>query len=312
MKDMAKTPDSVVGWVGHMPRAARPYLRLMRADRPAGFWLLMWPCLWSVAFVLSPLDADFWPLCALFLVGSIVMRGAGCTWNDIVDRKLDSAVARTALRPIPAGEVRVWQALLFAAFLSLIGLLVLLSFNRFAIWLGVLSLLPVSLYPFAKRITYWPQAVLGLTFNWGALMGWAAVTGSLSAAPLLLYAGCLFWTLGYDTIYAHQDTADDAIIGVKSSALRLGDRSPLAIALFYAVFWGATLIAGLIAGLGWGWLPGLMLLGLHLGWQVIRLDIHDPARCLSLFRANSVVGWIVFLSAMAGQMTGPLPNLSIF
>ncbi|GEQ98954.1 4-hydroxybenzoate octaprenyltransferase [Iodidimonas gelatinilytica] len=264
MTDTIKTPDSVVSWVGRMPRATRPYLRLMRADRPAGFWLLMWPAWWSTAFALPPSTPDFWRFCALFFIGSIVMRGAGCTWNDIVDRKLDKAVARTALRPIPAGEVSVQKAILFAIVLSLSGFAVLVQLNSFAILLGVLSLIPVTIYPFAKRITNWPQAVLGLTFNWGALMGWAAAFGTLGPVPLLLYAGCLFWTLGYDTIYAHQDKADDAIVGVKSTALKLGNQSARWIAGFYLIFLIATGFAGSLAGFGWGWWPGLVALAGHL------------------------------------------------
>ncbi len=303
MLEQVKTPDSVVGWVGRMPRPVRPYLRLIRADRPAGFWLLLWPCLWSVAFAISPDHFDFWRFCALFFIGAILMRGAGCTWNDIVDRKMDAAVARTAMRPIPAGEVSVVQALLFAVGLSLAGLLVLLAFNSFTIWLGILSLVPVAIYPFAKRVTNWPQAVLGLTFNWGALMGWAAVYGSLSAAPLVLYAAAFFWTLGYDTIYAHQDKEDDAIIGVKSTALKLGHRTKPWLVGFYGVFLGGALIAGLLAGLGWGYYVGLIFLALHLLWQIKAVAIDDPARCLLVFRSNSIIGWIVFLSAIAGQLT---------
>lgn len=303
MADTVKTPDSVVDWVGRMPRPVRPYLRLMRADRPAGFWLLMWPCLWSTAFALSPGSYDFWRLCALFLLGAIVMRGAGCTWNDIVDRKMDAAVARTAMRPIPAGEVSVIEALLFAVGLSLAGLAILLSFNGFTVWLGILSLLPVAVYPFAKRVTFWPQAVLGLTFNWGALMGWAAVYGSLSVAPLVLYGASVFWTLGYDTIYAHQDKQDDAIIGVKSTALRLGEATKPWLIGFYGLFWGGVLCAGLLTKSAWGFYAGLIVLAGHLIWQIRKVDIDDPARCLAVFRSNSIIGWIVFLSAVAGQLT---------
>lgn len=303
MLEQMKTPDSVVGWVGRMPRPVRPYLRLMRADRPAGFWLLLWPCLWSVALALSPVYYDFWYFCALFLIGAILMRGAGCTWNDIVDRKMDSAVARTAMRPIPAGEVSVGQALLFAVVLSFSGLFVLLAFNAFTIRLGILSLVPVAVYPFAKRITFWPQAVLGLTFNWGALMGWAAIYGSLSAAPLILYAAAFFWTLGYDTIYAHQDKEDDAIVGVKSTALRLGSATKPYLFGFYTIFAVGTVIAGELAGLGWGLYIGVVALVVHLLWQIRAVDINDPARCLLVFRSNSFIGWIVFLSIIAGQMT---------
>ncbi|MGF1605973.1 MAG: 4-hydroxybenzoate octaprenyltransferase [Rhodothalassiaceae bacterium] len=291
------------GWVARLPAGVQPYLRLMRADRPVGFWLLMWPCWWSTALALPPTDADFWRLLGLFLLGSIVMRGAGCTWNDIVDKEIDAKVARTAGRPIATGLVSRTQAFVFACVLSLIGLIVLLSLgNWFSVWLGTASLIPVALYPFAKRVTHWPQAVLGLTFNWGALMGWAAVYGDLAWPPVLLYLGCLFWTLGYDTIYAHMDKADDAIVGVKSTALKFGRASRLWIALFYGLFLLCLAAALALTPTVGGSIATIFLLGAagQLGIQVSRLDIDDPGVCLSLFKSNLWVGWLVFLGFVLG------------
>ncbi len=208
-------------WIARRaPGFARPYLRIARADRPIGWWLLLWPCWWSVAMA-----SEAWPspwLMALFLVGAVVMRAAGCCWNDIADRDFDGRVERTRTRPIPAGDLTVLQAGLFMVLLALVGLAVLLSFNRFAILVGVVSLAPVAIYPFMKRVTWWPQFFLGIAFNWGALLGWAAVRGSLEWPALLLYLGGIAWTLGYDTIYAHQDKEDDALLGLKSSAIHLG------------------------------------------------------------------------------------------
>ncbi|MBB4211963.1 4-hydroxybenzoate polyprenyltransferase [Rhodothalassium salexigens DSM 2132] len=301
--DDALTPDALPdSWVARTPRPVRPYLRLMRADRPAGFWLLMWPCLWSTALAVPATEPQFWILCALFLVGSIVMRGAGCAWNDIVDRSIDLKVARTAARPIPAGQVSWARALAFAVGLSLTGLLVLIQLNGFAIALGIVSLIPVAIYPFAKRFTYWPQAVLGLTFNWGALMGWAAVSGGLAPAALVLYAGCLFWTLGYDTIYAHQDKADDLIAGVKSTALKLGPSTRAWVIGFYALFVAGLTAAGALAHMAWPYYLGVAATAAHLAWQTARLDIDDPTRCLDLFRANTGLGWVPFAGAVAAGL----------
>lgn len=302
MDQTIQTPDAVSGWITRLPRPLRPWARLARADRPAGYWLLLWPCLWSLALAMPADDACFWYYVGVFFFGSLMMRSAGCVWNDIVDRKLDAKVARTALRPIPAGEVTVWGAFGFAVLLSLLGLLLLLQLPPFAIMIGIASLLPVALYPFAKRVTWWPQVALGLTFNWGALMGWAAARGSLEAAPLVLYAGCLFWTLGYDTIYAHMDRADDTATGIKSTARRLGSASGRYIAVFYALFLLGLALAGWRAGMGWPWFAGIALVALHLfGYQLRKLDIDDPARCLALFRSNSALGPILFLAAIMAQ-----------
>jgi len=289
------------GWLDRWaPAALRPYGRLMRLDRPIGTWLLLFPCWWSIA-----LAASDWPdplLLALFALGAVVMRGAGCTYNDIVDRDFDRRVARTADRPIPAGDVSVRQAGLFLLAQLAVALAILLSLNGFAIALGVLSLVLVFTYPLMKRVTWWPQFFLGLAFNWGALMGYAAVAGGLDAAPLLLYAAGIVWTLGYDTIYAHQDKEDDALIGVKSSALKLGPHTGPALWLFY----GATMLglaaAGLAADLAWPFYALLAPAAAQLAWQAARVDTARPADCLAKFRSNRWFGWIVLAAIVAGRL----------
>ena len=287
----------------HTPAWTRPYLKLGRFDRPVGSWLLLFPCWWSQTLAELNQGASFpnvWYL-ALFLIGAFVMRGAGCTWNDIVDRNYDARVARTALRPIPSGQVSVSQALVFGILLSLAGLAILLQFNRFTIWLAIGSLGLITIYPFTKRFTYWPQMVLGLTFKWGALVGWAAVQGRLGWPSLALYAGCVLWTIGYDTIYAHQDKDDDAILGLKSTALRFGDRTQPWLIIFFsgaALLWA---IAGLLAGAHHIFFLGLLGIAIHFSWQVGTLDIEDSANCLIRFRANRFVGWIM-LAGIVGDM----------
>lgn len=279
----------------------KPFIELARIDRPIGTWLLLFPCWWSLA--LAELTAgqvvpnpDY---LLLFVIGAFVMRGAGCTWNDIVDRNYDAQVARTATRPIPAGKVSVAQAVIFAVVLSLIGLAVLLSFNRFTVVLAISSLALVAIYPFAKRHTHWPQLVLGLGFNWGALVGWSAVTGSLSAPPLILYAGSVAWTLGYDTIYAHQDRKDDIKVGVKSTAIRFGAATPTWVSAFYALailLWG---LAGWLAGAQHALFAGLAVAAAHFVWQVRTLDINVAANCLVRFKSNRTIGIIVFVAICA-------------
>src|SRR5881398_3456252 len=233
----ARVADSTGNWVDtHAPSWSRPYLRLSRLDRPIGSWLLLMPCWWSAALA-AGMEHDLARLpltLMLFFVGAFAMRGAGCTWNDITDRDLDAKVERTRSRPIPAGQVSVAQAAAFLVLQALIGLAVLLQFNRFAILCGTASLLIVAVYPFMKRITYWPQIVLGLAFSWGALMGFAVIFRRIDATALLLYAGSIAWVIGYDTIYAHQDAEDDALIGIKSTALLFGERTKPALAAFYA------------------------------------------------------------------------------
>ena len=296
-------PDASPGnWVDRLaPQAAKPYLRLARFDRPIGAWLLLFPAWWGQALAEHSLGRPYpnlWYL-VLFLIGAFIMRGAGCTYNDIVDRDYDARVARTAARPIPSGQVRVAQALAFLAALCLIGLLILLQFNLFTIVLGAASLALIAVYPFAKRFTFWPQLVLGLTFKWGALVGWAAVTGSLSLAALLLYAGSVLWTIGYDTIYAHQDKEDDALLGLKSTALKFGDATPRWVAAFYAgavLLWGA---AGLLAGARIVFVLALVLAAAQLAWQVATLDTRDAGNCLVRFKSNQLAGWLLFLGLAA-------------
>ncbi len=290
----------VGGWIDrYVPAAARPYLKLMRLDRPIGTWLLLFPCWWSASLAAGGRPDPV--LLILFAVGALVMRGAGCTINDIADRDFDGRVERTAGRPLPSGEVTLPRAFAFLGLLLALGLLVLVQFNAFAIGLGLAAMLLVVPYPFMKRITYWPQAWLGLTFNWGALLGWAAATGELAAPALALYAGGLFWTLGYDTIYGHQDKEDDILIGVKSASLALGARTRPWVAVFYAVALALFGVAGALAGLAWPFYPLLLLAGLHLAWQAWTLDIDDGGNCLARFRSNRWFGWLLLAAILAGQ-----------
>lgn len=300
----AATADAVAGsWVdAWAPEASKPYLRLARMDRPIGTWLLLWPCWWSQALAELNTGASSYPnlwYLALFGIGAIAMRGAGCTYNDIVDRNIDEGVARTRSRPIPSGQVSLHQAIAFMLALCLVGLAVLVQFNTFAIWLGFSSVGLIAIYPFMKRYTYWPQAVLGLTFKWGALMGWAVVYGALSVAAVLLYAGCVCWTIGYDTIYAHQDKEDDEALGLKSTALKFGANTARWIAGFYvialAMFTGAAVLCdvGLVVYLA---LAGMAA---HFVWQVTSLEIDDADNCLRRFRSNRDVGWLFFAGLVA-------------
>jgi 4-hydroxybenzoate polyprenyltransferase len=284
-------------WVDRTaPAALRPFLRLSRADRPIGGWLLMWPCWFSSALVALEQGRALpnpWHL-VLFLVGAFAMRGAGCTYNDIVDRKIDGLVERTRLRPIPSGQVGVFGAGIWLCIQALIGLAVLLQFNNFTRALGIGSLVVVAVYPFMKRVTSWPQAVLGLAFSWGALMGWAAARGALGLPPLLLYAGTVLWVIGYDTIYACQDRDDDAMIGVRSTARLFGDHSRLGILALYAASTGLLALALAAADAGLLAFLGLAAFATHLLGQVLLLDIDDGGRCLKLFRSNRDAGAILF------------------
>ena len=293
----ARVADSTGNWVDTLaPVWSRPYLRLSRFDRPIGSWLLLMPCWWSAALAAGVAHdvSDLLRVVVLFFIGAFVMRGAGCTWNDITDRDLDGKVERTRSRPIPAGQVTVTQAALFLVAQALVGLAVLVQFNRFAIMTGIASLLIVAIYPFMKRITYWPQVVLGLAFSWGALMGFAVILGRIDAAALVLYAGSISWVIAYDTIYAHQDTEDDALIGVKSTALLFGARTKQMLTLFYSL---AVVLIGSalwLAGAGWPAFVGLAVFAAHLAWQVARIVISDPALCLRLFKSNRDAGLLLF------------------
>lgn len=290
--------DAVRGnWVDrYMPARAKPYARMARLDRPIGWWLLLWPCWWSAALAADAVGRaypDPWHL-VLFFIGAVAMRGAGCTYNDIVDRDLDAQVARTRSRPIPSGQISVRNAVLFLGAQALIGLIVLLQFNLFAIGVGFASLVAVAIYPFLKRVTDWPQLGLGVAFSWGALMGWAAALGSLGMAPILLYLGCIAWTIGYDTIYAHQDREDDALVGVRSTARLFGARTKPYLIAFYALATVLFAAAFVVAGVGLIAYIGLALGALHLARQVATLNVDDPERCLSIFRSNRDYGWILF------------------
>ncbi len=313
MTETRQLPDGTVAdappgnWVdAHAPGGLRPYLRLSRADRPVGTWLLLIPCLWAIALAAAADPGGFGPLDGWLAIsctiGAFLMRGAGCTWNDLADRHIDAEVARTRQRPLPSGAVTPRQALGWAVLQSLLAAGILFTYNSTAIALGVASLGLVAIYPFAKRFTWWPQVFLGLAFNWGALLLWAAHQGSLSAAPLLLYAGGIAWTLFYDTIYAHQDREDDALIGVKSTARLFGENTRPWLRGFLAasvLFMAAAVLVALLPGgnplqlaiaLG-----GVWAFGWHLAWQLARLDTHDPNGLLRLFRSNRDAGLLAAL-----------------
>ncbi|WP_425410253.1 4-hydroxybenzoate octaprenyltransferase [Hyphococcus sp.] len=298
------TPDAIPNsWVDRAPGALKPYLRLMRADRPIGVWLLLLPCWWGLALGnLSGTNAagaagliSLWHG-VLFAIGAYVMRAAGCTYNDIVDQDIDAKVERTALRPLPAGAVSEKQAWALLIGLCLTGLVVLLQFNRFAIFTGLAALALVAAYPFMKRITYWPQAWLGLTFNWGALVGFAAAAGALAPEAFAIYAAGFFWTLSYDTIYAHMDKDDDILIGVKSAALKLGEKTKPWIAVFVSATILLFALAGALANAGPAFYLGLLPAAGHFFWQWRKLDIHDGHICLSLFKSNRNAGLLLLLA----------------
>jgi len=303
-----RVADSTGNWVDRVaPVRVRPYLRLARLDRPIGSWLLLMPCWWSagLAAVRAQAIPDPWHM-LLFFIGAFAMRGAGCTWNDVVDRDIDARVERTRSRPIPSGQVTVKEAMVFMGLQALIGLMVLLQFNHFTIAVGIASLAVVAVYPFMKRITYWPQIVLGLAFSWGALMGWPALFGRLDWPALVLYAGAIAWVIGYDTIYAHQDREDDALLGLKSTAILFGARTKPMLAVFYAAAVILIGIAGFAAGGGAVFAVGLLAFAAHLAWQIVRLDIDDPELCLMLFKSNRDAGLILFagfvLDALARRL----------
>jgi 4-hydroxybenzoate polyprenyltransferase len=289
------------GWVDRwLPAAVRPYARLMRLDRPIGTWLLLFPCWWGIA-----LAAPDWPdlrLIVLFGIGAVVMRGAGCTYNDIVDRDIDAQVARTKGRPIPSGQVTVKRAALFLVAQLIVGLMILLQLNAPAILVGAASLLLLFSYPFMKRFTSWPQAWLGLAFNWGALFGWTAATGSLAWPPVILYCAGIIWTLGYDTIYALQDKTDDAIIGVRSTARLFGAATPRWLIGFYAATILLVAAAGFADGLTWPFYVVLVGAALQAVWQLATLKMDEPGDCLVKFKSNRWFGWLVLVALVAGKM----------
>jgi 4-hydroxybenzoate polyprenyltransferase len=287
------------GWIARLPLAARPYAVLGRFDRPIGAWLLFLPGLWSILLARAA-PAETVRLITLFAIGAVVMRAAGCVVNDMWDRDIDRRVTRTATRPLASGELSMRQAGAFLLGLLLIGLAILLQLDRLAQALGVGSLLLVALYPLAKRVTWWPQAVLGLTFSWGAPMGYAAASGRLDPAALALYAAAFFWILGYDTIYAHQDREDDALLGMGSTARLFANRTKPFLAACYALVVVLLAAAGALAGLGWPFFAGLLLPAGLLGWQVITLDIDDPPGCLRRFKLNRETGLLVGLAILLG------------
>ncbi len=301
-----RVADAVArNWVDRWaPAWAKPYCQLARLDRPIGCWLLLMPCLWSVTLAQIAAGGGLPDLRLLVLltIGAVAMRGAGCTYNDIVDRNVDGHVARTRSRPIPSGRVSVTGAAIFMVAQSLVGLVVLLQLNRFAIGIGLASLVLVAIYPFMKRVTYWPQIFLGLAFNWGVLVGWVAVLGRLDWAPVVLYVAGIFWTLGYDTIYALQDKEDDVLIGVKSTALRFGGRTRAWLVGFYTITVGGLAAAGALIAAGPVFYLALAGGAAHAAWQMITLDEDDPARCLMLFRSNRDFGLIVFAGLVVASL----------
>lgn len=306
-----RVADAPTGhWVYRtLPRRFWPYAQLARWDRPIGWWLLLWPCWWSVAMAASAhaqpgapiLDVfpSLWTL-FLFLVGAIAMRGAGCTYNDIVDTDIDEQVARTRSRPLPSGQVLRKQAWLFLLAQCLVGLAVLLQFNWFAVLVGFASLVTVAVYPFMKRFTDWPQLFLGFAFSWGALMGWAVHFGSLELAPVLLYFGSILWVIGYDTLYAHQDKEDDALVGVRSTARLFGDNTKKWLIALYGGALLFFIVAFANAAVPMPALAGLLAAAAHMARQIKVLDIDNPDQCLALFKSNSVVGWLIFLGLLGG------------
>ncbi|MBN9222399.1 MAG: 4-hydroxybenzoate octaprenyltransferase [Mesorhizobium sp.] len=294
-----------------LPRWIWPYAQLARWDRPIGWQLLLWPCWWSAALAASAYPRPGDPLLSLlpaplylvlFLIGAIAMRGAGCTYNDIVDENIDNQVERTRSRPLPSGQTTRRRAWLFLVLQALVGLAALLQFNSFAVLLGICSLVIVAVYPFMKRITNWPQLFLGLAFSWGALMGWAVEFGDIDGPAVMLYIGSILWVIGYDTIYAHQDKEDDAIVGVRSTARLFGDNTKAWLAGLY----GGTLICFAIAFAAAQApvvaLAGLIAAGAHMARQIAVLDINNPDQCLRLFRSNNQVGWLIFLGLIGGAL----------
>ena len=303
-------------WVYWLPTWVWPYAQLARWERPIGWQLLMWPCWWSVMLAFNEVlridRASAYPVIdssiilfvyviflGLFAIGAFLMRGAGCTYNDLVDQNIDNQVARTRSRPLPSGRVSRNGAIVFLVLQLLLGLLVLLQFNRYTILVGLISVVTIVIYPFMKRITWWPQLFLGLAFSWGALMGWSAATGQLDWPPVYLYLGCICWVIGFDTIYAHQDIEDDMLVGVKSTARLFGENTRLALCLLYFAALGLFAIAFWYAKVNMPAWIGLAGVTLHMIWQLKTLDIRDPALCLKLFKSNGHLGLIMFVGLVA-------------
>lgn len=286
----------------YLPPWARPYGRLARWDRPIGIWLLMFPCWWGATLAAAPDRVRLAGWMALLTLGAIAMRGAGCTWNDIVDRKIDAQVERTRGRPLPSGELKLKDALIWMVLQSLVGVAILFKLNKFAGAVALASLILVAIYPTMKRLTSWPQFVLGLAFNWGALVGYAAITAALSWAAVALYAGGVAWTLVYDTIYAMQDQRDDAVIGVRSTARRFASAPRRWLTLFAVLALAAWALAGVLAPLGSLYFAVLVAVALHLGWQIAFLKPHDPADCLAKFKANAHLGLLLTLALAVGRL----------
>lgn len=287
------------------PQSLWPYLSLMRLDRAIGTWLLLLPAWWAMALSLSGLSGitlHHFFVFLLFGLGAIIMRGAGCVINDIWDRDIDQSVERTRNRPLASGQVSIAQAISFAIFLLVIGFLILIQFSFVAICLGLLSLILVILYPLAKRVTWYPQAVLGLTFNFGVLIGSAAVLGSVPGVMILLYSASFFWTMGYDTIYAHQDIVDDGIVGIKSTARKFGEQSRLFVSLFYMIVAGFIYLTGVVTGAGICFYILWMLASFHLLWQAAQIKFNDPEDCLNKFRSNRDFAFLVFAAYLFGYI----------
>jgi 4-hydroxybenzoate polyprenyltransferase len=283
-----------------------PYFRLLRLHQPTGIWLLLWPCWWSITFASYGLPTA--KLLVLFGLGAIVMRSAGCIINDIIDRDVDKYVERTRMRPLASGEILLKQAIILLIILLVFALCIALQMRPIVLILAACSLLFVVAYPFMKRITWWPQAFLGLTFNWGALMGWAAIRGEIDPPALLLYIGSIFWTLGYDTIYAHQDKIDDLVIGIKSTALRLGKNSIYWIAGFYMLAVLSWLFAGISHPVGILYYIVLAAVAMHFSWQIVKVDLDNAASAMRIFVSNRILGWIVFVAILADKFSWVVPG----
>jgi 4-hydroxybenzoate polyprenyltransferase len=296
-----RVADRQLHWTERLPPRLRAFAVLARWDRPIGTWLLLIPCWWSTLLAPGPLRLD---LIVLFAIGAVAMRGAGCVVNDFWDRELDARVERTRNRPLASGFITPIEAFLFVLLQCLVGLLVLLQLNLAAIITGFASVPLIVIYPLMKRVTWWPQAFLGITFNWGALVGWVAVTGEIGLPALLLYAAGFFWTLGYDTIYAHQDKVDDALVGVRSSARLLGERTERWLWVFYGVSLALLALAGVAAGLGPLYLLGLVAVAAHFAWQIRTLERDVPANCLARFRSNRDAGLLVAAAILLGRLAG--------